>query len=131
MPNEIWNGRKRFKFTVKGMSDSEYAADESRYSVNGWLMWLCSAPVTCRSKMMPIIALSVMEAELYAAVQCVMDMIYIYRELTGLELEVKLPMIVEVDNKVCVDFCNNWSVAGSVENWNSPYLGVHRDIVYV
>ena len=28
------------------------------------------------------------------------------------ELTVELPMILEVDNKGAVDFCNNWSVAG-------------------
>ena len=94
-----------------GMEEREYAADESRYSVNGWSAWLCDTPIICGSKMMSIVALSVMEAELYAAVQCVMDMMYICRELTGLELEVKLPMIVEVNNKGCVDFCNNWSFA--------------------
>jgi hypothetical protein len=107
-----WDGTKDYSFEVKGMSDSEYAADESRYSVNGWSTWLCGAPVTCRSKMMPIIALSVMEAELYAAVQCAMDMMYIWRVMTAMGLTVKLPMILEVDNKGCVDFCNNWSVAG-------------------
>jgi len=111
-PDSVWDGRKGFEFTVSGMSDSEYAADESRYSVNGWSTWLNGAPVTCRSKMMPIIALSVMEAELYAAVQCAMDMMYIWRVMTSMGLKVKLPMVLEVDNKGCVDFCNNWSVAG-------------------
>ena len=94
------------------MSDSEYAADESCYSVNGWSTWLCGAPVTCRSKMKPVIALSVMEAELHAAVQCAQDMMYIWRVMTCLGLKIKLPMTLEIDNKGSVDFCNNWSVAG-------------------
>ena len=111
-PKGIWNGTWDFIFVISGMSDSEYAKDETRHSVNGWSTWLCGAIVTCRSKMMPIIALSVMEAELYAAVQCVMDMMYIWRILCCLGLQVALPMILEVDNKGAVDFANNWSVAG-------------------
>ena len=111
-PDGIWDGTRDFIFRIRGMSDSDYAKDESRHSVNGWSTWLCNAIVTCRSKMMPIIALSVMEAELYAAVQCVMDMMFIWRLLCCFGLKVELPMIIEVDNKGAVDFCNNWSVAG-------------------
>ena len=62
--------------------------------------------------MMPIIALSVIDAELYAAVQCVMYMMYMWRVLCFLGLQVQLPMILEVDNKGADNFCNNWSVAG-------------------
>jgi len=111
-PNEKWDGTKEFVFTLTGMSDSEYAKDESRHSVNGWSTWLCGACVTARSRMMPIIALSVMEAELYAGVQCVQDLMYIWRVMKGMSLQVKLPMVLYIDNKGAVDFCNNWSVAG-------------------
>ena len=62
--------------------------------------------------MMPIIALSVTEAELFAAVLCAQDMMYIWRILTCIGLIVELPMILEVDNKGAVDFCNGWSVGG-------------------
>ena len=61
-PKAIWDGTWNFVSVISGMSDSKYAKDESRHSVNGWSTQLCRAIVTCRSKMMPIIALSVMEA---------------------------------------------------------------------
>ena len=61
---------------------------------------------------MPIIALSVTEVELFAATQCAMDMLFTMRILNGLGLKVKLPMILEVDNKAAVDLCNNWSIGG-------------------
>lgn len=107
-----WNGTKHFSFELIGLSDSEYAKDESRHSVNGWSTWLNEANVTARSKMMPIIALSVMEAELYSAVQCTQDMLYCWRVMMCMGLTIKLPMTLYVDNKGAVDFCNNWSVAG-------------------
>ena len=49
--------------------------------------------------MMSIVALSVTEAELYLAVLCAQDMIFIWRLLLSLGLEVKLPMILEVKKK--------------------------------
>jgi hypothetical protein len=62
--------------------------------------------------MMPIIALSVTKAELYAAIQCVMDMLFVMRVLLSIGLQVALPMILEVDNKGAVDLCHNWTVGG-------------------
>jgi hypothetical protein len=53
--------------------------------------------------MMTIIALSVTKAELYAAVLCAHDMLFIMRLLFSLGLDVQLPMILEVDNKGAVD----------------------------
>merc|ERR1712038_2212673 len=57
-------------------------------------------------------ALSVTEAELFAAVQCAQDMLYIMRLLESMNLKVKKPMILHVDNKGAVDLANNWSVGG-------------------
>ena len=62
--------------------------------------------------MMPIVAISVTETELYSAVQCAQDMMFIYRLFLSLGLETQLPMILEIDNKGVVNFCNEWSVAG-------------------
>ena len=62
--------------------------------------------------MMPIVALSTSEAELYAAVLTAMDMMFAYYIVTQLGLNVKLPMILYVDNKGAVDLANNWSVGG-------------------
>jgi hypothetical protein len=49
--------------------------------------------------MMPIVALSVTEAELFAAVMCVRDIIFIMRVLLAMGLKVQLPMLLEIDNK--------------------------------
>ena len=35
-PKGIWDGTRNFLFEITGMSDSDYAKDESRKSVNGW-----------------------------------------------------------------------------------------------
>ena len=46
-PDGLWDGGRNFIFHIRGMSDSDYAKDESRHSVNGWTTWLCNAIVTC------------------------------------------------------------------------------------
>ena len=63
-------------------------------------------------KMMPIIALSTCEAELYSGVLEAMDMMFCYYLVTSLGLTVELPMILYMDNTAAVSLANNWSVGG-------------------
>lgn len=58
------------------------------------------------------VALSVTEAELNAAVLAAQDMLYVKNVLESMQLQVELPMILEVDNRGCVDLANSWSVGG-------------------
>src|SRR5687767_14171305 len=115
-PRRDWDGSKEYQFEIVGKSDSEYAKDDSRRSVNGWSTFLNGSPISFRSRMMPIVALSVTEAELFAAILCVQDMMYIMRLLNSMELKVKLPMILYVDNKGAKDLCNNWTVGGRTKH---------------
>eukprot|EP00957_Ditylum_brightwellii_P041464 3139976-Ditylum_brightwellii.AAC.1 len=39
-------------------------------------------------------------------------MLYVKRLLESMELQVELPMILEVDNNKAVDLANNWSAGG-------------------
>ena len=98
--------------TTEGESDSEYAKDPSRRSVNSGATYLNNALIRLFCKMMPIVALSTSEAELYAAVLTAIEMMFTYYIVTQLGLNVKLPMILYVDNKGAVDLANNWSVGG-------------------
>ena len=73
-----WDGSLDYVFKISGESDSEYAKDPSRRSVNSGATFLCGALVKMYSKMMPVVALSSMEAELYAMVLTAMDMVFVY-----------------------------------------------------
>ncbi len=46
------------------------------------------------------------------------DMLYIYRLLESLELEVELPMVLKMDNSSAVDIANSWSVGGRMLHVN-------------
>jgi len=111
-PNAKWDGSRDFEFEIVGKSDSDWAKDETRRSVNGWSTFLHTAPISQRSKMMPIVALSVTESELFSATLCAQDMLFEMRVLNSIGLKVKLPMKLYVDNRGAKDLCNNWSVGG-------------------
>ena len=70
------------------------------------------APVLCISQGQKYCALSVTEASLIAAVAVVQHMLCIKNLLNSFELEVELPMNIEIGNKGCVDLINNYSVSG-------------------
>ena len=112
-PNRIWNGKKDFKFRIGGRSDSDYAANtDDRRSVSGGRIFLEEAPVIIRSATQKFVTLSVTEAESAAGVMVAQDMLYTFRLLKSMGLEVELPMVLEMDNKGAVDLANNWSVGG-------------------
>ena len=87
-PNKKWDGKDRgFKFRIHGVADSDYAKCQiSRRSVSGYATFLEGAPVTVKSAMQKVVALSVTEAETIAGVQCAQDMIYVKRVLEGMGL---------------------------------------------
>ena len=97
---------------IIGKSDSEFGKHSSRRSVNAGITYLEGAIVKQCSKMMPIVALSTTEAELYLAVLTAKDMIFVYHVLLGMKLQVKLPMILFYDNNGAVQLANNWSIGG-------------------
>jgi hypothetical protein len=62
------------------------------------------------------IALSVCKAEQTLGVLCAQDMLYTKNILESMGLKVKLPMILEMDNKGAVNPANNWSVGGQTKH---------------
>jgi hypothetical protein len=102
-----------FEFEISGRSDSDYAkCPISRKSVSGYKVCVNGAAVSTKSKMQQHVTLSVTEAELAAGVECAQDMIFTMRLIESIGLKVKLPMLLEMDNKGAVDLANNWSIGG-------------------
>ena len=108
-PNMKWNGRdKNFEFEILGRADSNYATDpETRKSVTGCITFLEGAPVMFKSSTQKVTFLSVMEAELSAGVTEAQDMLFVMRVMESMELKVRKPMILELDNKGAIDLANN------------------------
>jgi hypothetical protein len=111
-PSVRWDGSPMLLSEITGYSDLDWAKDPiTRRSVSGgWLTFLFDSPISMKSKMMPIVVLSATEAELFAATCWAQDMLFEMRILESMGL--KVPMILNVDNKGAKDLCNNWSVGG-------------------
>ena len=69
-------------FVVMGTLDSKFGKHSSRRSVNRGIMYLEGAIVKQYSKMIPIVALSTTEAELYSAVLTAQDMMFVYHVIS-------------------------------------------------
>ena len=112
-PARTWDGSKSFKFRITGLADSNYATcPVTRRSVSGYGVFLEKAPVGTRSAQQRTVALSSAEAELGSGTQCAQEMLYVWRLMQSMGLEVELPMILEIDNKGAVDIANGWSTNG-------------------
>ncbi|CAJ1934666.1 unnamed protein product [Cylindrotheca closterium] len=111
MRANVCDGHDENLFVIEGWSDSKHDKDGMQQSINGWSTFINREPVSHRSKMMPIVALSMTEVELFSAVQCAQEMLSEMQTLNSLNKgRVQLPMRLYVDNKAAYDMCNNWTV---------------------
>ena len=89
-PNRTWNGDVSHKFVIHGRSDSDYAANtDDRRSISGGRVCLEGCPVIFRSQTQKFVTLSVTEAEGAAGVMTAQDMLYVYRLLESIGLQVE------------------------------------------
>ncbi len=112
-PMRKWNWSKNHEFIISGQSDSNYAKEtQTQKSISGYMVLLEGEPVMFESSTQKSVALSICETEQTAGVLCAQGMLYIWNVLKSMELKVKLPMLLEMDNKGTVDLANNWSTGG-------------------
>ena len=83
-------------------------------------------PISFRSVTQKFMMLLVTEAKIAAGVMVAQDMLYIYRLLESLELEVELPMVLEMDNSGAVDIANSWSVGGRTRHVDVRNYFLHK-----
>ena len=96
------------KWALKALSDSDFASDkETRISVFGYIIYFCGIPIAWRSKGMKSVVLSTTEAEYMALSEVVKELKFIVQLLQTMSIEVKLPIIVYVDNVGAIWLSNN------------------------
>ena len=94
---ELWKDMK--KWALKALSDSDFASDkETRISVFGCITYFCGIPITWRTKWMKSVVLSTTEAEYMVLSEGVKELKFIVQLLQTMNIEVKLPITVCVDN---------------------------------
>jgi hypothetical protein len=84
---------------VTAYTDADFAEDPiTRKSTTGWVVMLCGAAISWRSKRQSTVARSTMEAEYVAAASIVDELIAVRRFLSELGCPQPGPTIVHVDN---------------------------------
>ena len=92
----------------KALSDSDFASDkETRISVFGYIVYFCGIPIAGRSKGMKSVVLSTTEAEYMALSEVVKELKFIVQLLQTMNIEVKLPITVYVDDVGAIRLSNN------------------------
>ena len=90
--------------------------------MTGYATFLEGCAVSVKSVMQKVVAISVTESEINAAVQSVQDMIYVKKVIISLGLKVSQPMNIYIDNKGAIDLINNWSVCGRTRHMDTKCL---------
>jgi len=84
---------------VKAYSDPDWATDpETRTSISGFVLYLCGAPISWKSKSQKGVTMSSTEAEFVALSETAKEVKFVYQVLTTMGVQVRTPMIVHVDN---------------------------------
>ena len=106
------------KWALKALSDSDFARNkETRICVFGYMIYFCGIPIAWRSKGMKSIVLSTTEAECMALSEVVKDLKFI----VTMNIEVKLPITVHVDNVGAIWLSNNHTTCDRTKHLTSEH----------
>lgn len=100
------------KFTLRGISDSEFAGDtDTRRSVYGYILYFCGAPISGKSKSASSVTLSSTEAEYYAVSEIAKEVLFAKQVIESLGISVTYPIIINCDNVGAIYLGNNYTVS--------------------
>ncbi len=90
------------------MCDADYSGDKNtRLSISGFVIYFCNVPISWRSKSQRSVTLSSTEAEYVAITDYAKETLFMKQVLEFLNVEVKLPIMVHVDNIGAIFLANN------------------------
>jgi Reverse transcriptase (RNA-dependent DNA polymerase)/gag-polypeptide of LTR copia-type len=104
--------KKGILFHMEGKSDTSYAEDkDDRFSVYGYTLYFCDAPIATKSKMGRSVTLSSTEAEYFAVSEVAKEILFVKQLLESCGINIELPIIIRVDNVGAIFLGNNFSVS--------------------
>ena len=92
----------------------------------GYIIFLNKAPIAWKSKKQNTVALLSTEAEFYVLTEATTTLLYIYDILIFMEIEVKLPMKLFIDNTGAIFLANNWSTTNRTKHMDVKYYFVRE-----
>ena len=120
---------ENFIWEMKAYSDSDFAGDtDTRKSVNGFVIYLCGAIISWRSKGQKSVSLSSTEAEYMAISEVAMEVLYIVGILKFLGVKIQFPIEVNVDNIGAVYLSKNATTGNRTKHIDTRYHFVREYI---
>ena len=108
-------------------SDSTYASDpDKKVSVTGYIILLEGMLLAWKSRGQKSVTLSSTEAEYVAASETCQEMMAILQIIEFLDIKIKYPMIVRIDNVGAIYLANNQTVNGRTRHVNIRYHFVRQ-----
>jgi hypothetical protein len=109
--------------------DSDYAGDkETRISVAGYIMYLCGAPISWRSKAMKSVTLSSSEAEYVSLSEAAKEVKFVIQVIESMGIDVQKPITIRVDNVGAIFMANNISTSPRTKHIDVRYRYVNEFI---
>ena len=110
-------------------SDSDYSGDsEDRRSVSGYVIYINGCAVAWRSKGQKSVSLSSTEAEYKAVSEVVTEILFIKMIMEFLNMEVQLPITVNVDNLGAIYLSKSASTSNRTKHIDTHYHFVREYI---
>ena len=120
---------ENFTWEIRAYSDSDFAGDtDTRKSVSGFVIYLCGAAISWRSKGQKSVSLSSTEAEYIAILEVAMEILYIAGILKFLGVKIKYPIEVNVDNIGAVYLAKNATTGNRTKHIDTRYHFVREYI---
>jgi Reverse transcriptase (RNA-dependent DNA polymerase) len=98
--------RKDNNLEVEVFVDADWASNEGRNSITGYIVTVGGTPVAWASRKQKVIALSSTEAEYIAASAAVTEVLFIRQLLRDFDINITKPIIIREDNRGCIDLVN-------------------------
>jgi len=109
-------------WSVTVFTDSDYAGDvETHVSVTGFCIFLLGVPISWRSKSQRSVTLSSSEAEFVVLSEAAKEVKFIVQIMQSIGIEVKLPVIVRVDNVGAILMAENLTTSQCTKHVDIRY----------
>jgi hypothetical protein len=95
------------EYYLEAYTDSDFASEEDRKSITGYVIYAQGGPVVWKSKKQPTIAQSSCEAEYVALSETIKELLWISMALKELGVKQSRPMKVYIDNQAAKKLAEN------------------------
>jgi len=112
-------------WTLCGYCDSTWGSDpDDGKSVSGYIMYFMGVPIVWKSKTQRHVTLSSTEAEHCSSTELVKEMLYVKQILESLDIEVRLPMKIYIDNIGAIQMVRN-----NISNTGTRHMNIKLHFV--